>query len=303
MADAASPYVTSAARTGGRWRLALTAGAVVLAILTILVAGLAALDLRATRVSVAEGLDLRIQATPSAVARLGLVKTDFDIDGQGTAFFAPSSGGLGAIDASGRPHRHGLDGKPLTSLALDQRGDLLTIAGGFLGRINADGSVLQAAPLPYDDARLSRSVHGGAILLYGSYGGQWGLYRFWENGRFDSLLASPERIVAATDTGSAVYLATPGTIVRLGGDGARTLFRGPASADWGPITSLAVTLDGQVLFATPAKLWVLTRSGLAASLINDAGGQIRFRDGRIHLFDPRRRLLLSIGLPAASRKE
>lgn len=268
----------------------------ILAAVTALVAvqvGLAAAgERKATRIAAAEGLDLRYQAGPLALEPLGPLGAGFDVTREGMALLAPTAGGLAGIGADGGPEILSLKTRGLAGFALDGQDNLITVAGGFLGRLTETGEALEAVPLPYDDARLAGSVHDGAVYLYGGRDGDWRLYRFWENGRFEVLLSSPQPLVGVADTGSAVYVATARAIHRLGGDGARPVFRAPAAPGWGPITSVAVTPDGQVLFATPHRVWIVAAGG-AASLINDAGGQIRLRGGRVHVFDPERRLLFS----------
>jgi len=60
---------------------------------------------------------------------------------------------------------------------------------------------------------------------------------------------------------------------------------------WGPIDSICASPDGQQLFfSTPERVYTLGE-GKALSIVNNSGGSIRLRAGRLYVNDRRRRLL------------
>jgi hypothetical protein len=178
------------------------------------------------------------------------------------------------------------------SFALDPSGTMLTISGGYFGMLNEDGELVQGIPLPSPDLQLAPSVHEGATYLFGKTGDHHRLYRFIDDGTLQVLLESGQPIVAAADHETAMFAATGSAILRIKAGTSETLFTAPADFA-GPIRSLAVTADGIVLFATDAKVYALLGAN-ALSIVNDAGGSIRVRDGALYVLDPARQLLFSL---------
>ncbi|MDE1940143.1 MAG: hypothetical protein KGI68_14065, partial [Alphaproteobacteria bacterium] len=61
----------------------------------------------------------------------------------------------------------------------------------------------------------------------------------------------------------------------------------------GPIRSLAVTADGVILFSTDAKVYALLGPN-ALSIVNNAGGTLRVRNGSLYVLDRQRKILFSL---------
>jgi hypothetical protein len=176
------------------------------------------------------------------------------------------------------------------SIAIDSSDTLLAVAAGYFGVLNADGEVVQGVPLPYDDARLARSVESSAVYLFGGKERNYRLYRFLEQGRFQVLLESDVPIRAVTDTRSAIYLATDSYIARLDTPTPRLMFRAPNEAGWGRIVSLAASDDDLLFFSTEKRVYAWHR-GVALSIINDSGGALRVRGDKLFVLDHKRQLL------------
>jgi hypothetical protein len=178
------------------------------------------------------------------------------------------------------------------SFALDPSGTMLTVSGGYFGMVNEHGELVQGVPLPAPDLQLAPSQHEGATYLFGKAGDHHRLYRFIDDGTLQVLLESEQPIVGAADSELGMFAATGSAILRLKAGAPETVFTAPDDFA-GPIRSLAVTADGIVLFATDAKVYALLGSN-ALSIVNDAGGTIRVRDGVLYVLDPARRLLFSL---------
>lgn len=176
--------------------------------------------------------------------------------------------------------------------ALDPSGTMLTVSGGYFGMLDENGDLVQGIPLPSPDVQLAPSVHEGATYLFGTSGGHHRLYRFIDDGTLQVLLESGQPIVAAADSETAMFAATSSAILRIKAGTPETLFTAPDDFA-GPIRSLAVTADGIVLFATDAKVYALLGPD-ALSIVNDAGGSIRVRDGSLYVLDPTRQLLFRL---------
>jgi hypothetical protein len=178
------------------------------------------------------------------------------------------------------------------SFALDPGGTMLTVSGGYFGMLDENGDLVQGIPLPSPDVQLAPSVHEGATYLFGKSGDHHRLYRFIDDGTLQVLLESGQPIVAAADGETAMFAATSSAILRIKAGAPETLFTAPDDFA-GPIRSLAVTADGIVLFATDARVYALLGPD-ALSIVNDAGGSIRVRDGSLYVLDPTRRLLFRL---------
>lgn len=178
------------------------------------------------------------------------------------------------------------------SFALDPSGTMLTVSGGYFGMLDENGDLVQGIPLPSPDVQLAPSVHEGATYLFGKSGDHHRLYRFIDDGTLQVLLESGQPIVAAADSETAMFAATSSAILRIKAGTPETLFTAPEDFA-GPIRSLAVTADGIVLFATGARVYALLGPD-ALSIVNDAGGSIRVRDGALYVLDPARQLLFRL---------
>lgn len=176
--------------------------------------------------------------------------------------------------------------------ALDPSGTMLTVSGGYFGMLDENGDLVQGIPLPSPDVQLAPSVHEGATYLFGKSGDHHRLYRFIDDGTLQVLLESGQPIVAAADSETAMFAATSTAILRIRAGMPETLFTAPDDFA-GPIRSLAVTADGIVLFATDARVYALLGPD-ALSIVNDAGGSIRVRDGSLYVLDPTRQLLFRL---------
>lgn len=178
------------------------------------------------------------------------------------------------------------------SFTLDPSGTMLTVSGGYFGMLDENGDLVQGIPLPSPDVQLAPSVHEGATYLFGKSGDHHRLYRFIDDGTLQVLLESGQPIVAAADSETAMFAATSSAILRIKAGTPETLFTAPDDFA-GPIRSLAVTADGIVLFATDARVYALLGPD-ALSIVNDAGGSIRVRDGSLYVLDPTRQLLFRL---------
>lgn len=242
------------------------------------------------------GLQGEVLLDPAELRALAPLGADFDVAADGSVLFATAAGLHEAMPGGDTAAALRLPVTP-DSFAFDRGGALLVTADGFLGRIGADGHAVPGVPLPDGDARLLPSLRPGAVYLIVTHRGGGRLYRFLEDGRYQVLLESDRPLVAATDDREHVYAATADMIVRLAEPQPVVMFKAPGD-EWPGIRSLAATDDGLLLFSTPEKVFVL-RDGVALSIINDSGGDLRVRDGRLFVLDARRALLHSLS-PASA---
>ena len=252
-------------------------------------------DRDATAVAAIGGAHVEHVMEPRDFARFGSpIARDFGVTPSGAIAFQ-AGGRLRVIDKTraSRISEVVLAGLAPDSFSLDPRGTMLTVAGGYFGMLNESGQIVPAIPLPYRDARLAPSVHEGATYLFGGSPGHYRLYRFIDDGTFQVVLESEEPIVAAADNATTTFAATASAILRIEAHTPEVLFKTPADGFAGPIRSIAVTADGIVLFATDAKVYALLGAN-ALSIVNNAGGSLRLRDGVLYVLDPARRLLFSV---------
>jgi len=250
-------------------------------------------DRDATAVAAIDGAHVEQVMEPRDFARFGSpIARDFGVTPSGAIVFQ-ASGRLRVIDRASRISEVVLAGVAPDSFSLDPRGTMLTVADGYFGTLNESGQIVPAIPLPYRDAHLAPSVHEGATYLFGGSPGHYRLYRFIDDGTFQVVLESEEPIVAAADNAKMTFAATATAILRIKAHTPEVLFKTPADGFAGPIQSLAVTADGIVLFATDTKVYALLGTN-ALSIVNNAGGSLRLRDGVLYVLDPARRLLFSI---------
>ncbi len=238
------------------------------------------------------GLRSEVLLDPGTLRALSPLDRDFDIAGDGSLLFARDGWLHEVMPDTAAAVALPLPAK-LQSFAFDRGGPLLTVADGFLGRIDAQGQVVSGVPLPEGDARLSPSLRPGATYLIAAYRKGSRLYRFLEDGSFQILLESDRTLVAAADDRDNIYAATGSMIVRLADPKPVVIFKAPDDAAWGAIRSLAAGDDGLLLFSSDDKIFAL-RDGVALSIVNDSGGVLRVRDGRAYVLDARRHLLYSL---------
>lgn len=249
----------------------------------------------------------------SAVAVIGTVEVDHilgprDFDALGGAIGpdlgisgAPAvvlmAGGLlRAVDHldSSRPRIREIDiaGHQPKSFALDQNGAMLAVADGYFGVLNQDGQIVDGVPLPFSNMRLAPSSHVGAVYLFGGAQKDYRLYRFIDDGTLQILLETDVPIIAAADNEQSIYAATASTILQIKAGTPDVLFKAPEDFA-GPIRSLAVTADGVILFSTDAKVYALLGPN-ALSIVNNAGGTLRVRNGSLYVLDRQRKILFSL---------
>lgn len=254
-------------------------------------------DREATSIAVIGGAHIERLLGPRDFAALGgPIGPDFGVTSSGAIVFQ-AGGALRVIDPT-RASTSGtrdiaLAGAVPDSFSLDPRGTMLTIANGYFGMLNERGEIVPAVPLPYRNAHLAPSVHDGAAYLFGGGAKPYRLYRLIDDGTLQILLQSADPIVAAADTESAMFAATASVILRLKAGTPTVLFKTPQDGFKGPIRSIAVTADGIVMFATDTKVYALLEPN-ALSIVNDAGGSLRLRDGVLYVLDPTRRMLFSL---------
>lgn len=258
-------------------------------------------------------------AEPAQVAAIGTARVEAlvwpaDFDKAGGAIgpdFGVGPDGRAALAVGGRvfatrvsaPARPPLvpvqvQGDPPSSLAVDEAGDMLGVAGGFAGVMDEDGRFTQSLPLPYPTMRVAPSSEAGVVFLYGGAAGDDRLYGLIDDGRLQVLLQSSAPIVGAAGGRDAVYAATPTAVLRLKAGEPDILFRTPPDFK-GPIRSIAVGPDGLIFFSTATRVYALLGPN-ALSIVNDAGGSLRVRDRALYVLDPRRRLLLRVS-PATAQ--
>lgn len=224
------------------------------------------------------------------------IGSDFGVTGKAAIVFSVDDALRVVDDIDSSPPRIraiALAGSRPESFALDPDGTLLAVAGGYFGALDEDAHVVPAVPLPDLGMRLAPSVHKGAVYMFGGAQKDFRLYRFITDGTLQVLLDSQQPIVAAADNQRSVYAATASTIVRIEAVRPEILFRVPDGDFGGPIRSLAVTEDDLVIFSTDTMVYILLGPN-ALSIVNDAGGTLRLRDGALYVLDPRRRLLFSL---------
>ncbi|MCX7041693.1 MAG: hypothetical protein NT117_03185 [Gammaproteobacteria bacterium] len=255
-------------------------------------------DSHAAEIEVASAASVRHLLAPADFPA-GAIGEDFGVANPSTVAFMVG-GRLSAaenLDAA-IPHVAWIQvqGEQPRSFALDADGALLAVTDAYFGLLDEQGKVGQAVPLPYPGMRLAPAQRAGAIYLFGGADGDWRLYRFLADGGLQVVLRADQPIVAVADSGKDIYAATAGVIMRIRPGTPEMLFAAPQG--W-QLRSLAVAEDGQVFFSTQDKVYALLGPN-AISIVNDAGGSLRVRDGALYVLDPRRRLLFDLR-PASSQ--
>lgn len=245
-----------------------------------------------TRIVHADGLTATVLLGPADLDGLGALGDDFDIAQSNSAVLDAGrrlyevdadSGGLTDLDLPKAPD----------SFAFDNNDVMLTVSDGFLGMLNDSGTPVAGVPIPFANARLARSAQDGAVYLMGGKDGDYRLYRFLEDGRFQILLQSAAPLVAAADNKTGTYAATASLILRIASPQPVVMFKAPDEPGWGPILSLAAAPDGLLFFSTPKRIYAL-KGGIALSVVNNSGGILRLRGARLDVLDRGRRLFYTL---------
>jgi hypothetical protein len=187
-------------------------------------------------------------------------------------------------------------GQQPDSFALDSNGAMLAVAGGYFGVMDESGQIEEGVPLPFSGMRVAPSSHAGAVYLFGGAAKNYRLYRFIDDGTLQVVLETDVPIVAAADNGTAIYAATASAILKIKAGTPDVAFRAPEGET---IQSLAIGKDGLVFFSTSSKVYALLGPN-ALSIVNDAGGTLRVRNGVLYVLDSQRRILFNI-TPASSQ--
>jgi hypothetical protein len=198
-----------------------------------------------------------------------------------------TSGGKIAKIAGGLPTSFAADTKDAT---------LLTVADGYFGLLNEADQFTHSIPVPYSDSHLAPSIHPGTTYLFAGADHHYRLYQIREDGGMSILLESDVPVAAATDDENWTYAATAREILRIKPGRPNVLFQAPDAL--GPIKSVAATPDGLILFSTPSRVFAVL-NGNAVSLVNNAGGTLRFDNGLLYVLDQNRKMLFTMG-PIAS---
>ncbi|MGI9079144.1 MAG: hypothetical protein ACR2G6_17710 [Gemmatimonadaceae bacterium] len=250
-------------------------------------------EARGEWVSVIDGVKVEYHLTPAAVAALPtLSSTDFDVDSAGHILISSDSGLLELTTGSNQVKVDRLTSRAPESFALDGQGALLGVSERLFGQWQ-DTAFTQVVPLPYGGMRLMPSTLAGVTYLIGGIGqSARRIYTFFADGTMHIEAEIPDTVVAVTDNAKAVYVASAANLYRVTSDTIVVIARLPASV--GHIRSIAVTpADDALYFATDSVTYVM--SGIAAvALAQDIGGALRMRNGRLYVWSPSRRLLVSL---------
>lgn len=255
----------------------------------------AAEDNTADKVRVMKGVEVNYLLTPKRTASFAPpFGRDFDVAASGNIIIA-DSGSLLELEPDGQTltaAKVNGDIPAPDSFALDDGEVLLTIAGDYFGQLD-EGEYSRAVPLPVKGMRLAPSANAGTVYLFGGEGVvSRRLYAMHRDGKFNVLVDLPEAVTAVADTQHAIYVATASEIYRVQGPVLQLVIRLPENTQ--PVVSLAASADDKLLyFASPRRVYAL--HGLAAiSIVNDAGGMLRMRNGNLYLWDQARSLLVSL---------
>ncbi|MEJ8838109.1 hypothetical protein [Ramlibacter sp. AN1133] len=237
-------------------------------------------ELRAsTAFSVREGIQVDRRLEAHEFAALGLTLPDFAVTDNG-AFVLSTGAAIYEFGTNGA-EEHRVEGPSLSSFTVDADGTVLTIAGGFLGRLDAEHRPVQAIPMPFAEARLAPGVTPGTALLYGRDTESSRLYRVHSDGRFEVLLETAKPIVAVAESRAAVYVATSVALLRMDGNEAPSAL----TLDESPVLSIAVLADDAMAFVATRNSVLVWRGGAMRSLVNGSGGMLRTRDGSLYVLD------------------
>ena len=239
------------------------------------------------------GVGLEYVLTPERCTALGGAFGDeFDVTPNHAVVASNGNGLLEITTTSDGIQADRLAEKKPDSFSLDGQGSVLSISGRYFGQLE-NGEFSRAVPLPYSRMRLmGSSLPGVAYLIGGQEESAHRVYAFFSDGTLQIEAEVPEPVIAVADNQSAVYLATSHAILRVTKNDIQPVFRLPADLD--DVTSLAVDADDKALyFATAKETFVL--SGLSAvRLLQDLGGVLRMRNGRLYVWSPERQVLIAV---------
>lgn len=178
------------------------------------------------------------------------------------------------------------------NFALDQDDVLLTISGQYFGQFE-DGKYTEAVPLPSRGMRLMSSANPRTVYMVGPDGEtSRRLYVYYEDGALDIVAQVPDPITAVADNKSAIYFSTQREIFRATKSSLDLVIRVTESD--GPIVALAASPDDKLLYFSNGKRVYAMKGLTAIALVSNAGGNIRLRNGTLHLWDPNRKLLVAL---------
>ncbi|MDB5705073.1 MAG: hypothetical protein JWN66_2189 [Sphingomonas bacterium] len=229
---------------------------------------------------------------PDDLAALAPVQADFGVAGGGDMFLQTGKGLVEVAPGGSMSIVHGPGAPALTSLAIGGDDAMLTVAADYLGALNTQGVPVLGRPLPYPGARVAPSVRPGEVYLFSRVPGGYRAYRFRESGTFQKLFQFDAAIVSIADTKDALYVATGTMVVRMARTGGDLVFRVPED-DRSTISSIAVSADGILFVATEDSIYAVIGKG-ALTIVNDSGGEIRWRNDALHVLDRRRSLFYSV---------
>jgi len=246
-----------------------------------------------TDLRVLNGVEVNYILTPTRAGSLEVtLRPEFDVTSSENIIIN-SNDGLLELE----PMSRGLTAEKLgstapDSFALDEGTTVLAISGQFFGQLDA-AEYSRAVPLPSRGMHLAPSTNAGTVYLFGGEGrSSHLLYAVHRDGQLTILAELTDSIIAAADTQHAVYIATNREIYRVRGNKLELLIRLPENI--GQLISLAAAADDKVLyFSSESRVYALR--GLAAiSIVNNAGGVLRIRKGKLYFWDPARKLLVTL---------
>jgi hypothetical protein len=251
-----------------------------------------------TVVSVMDGLRVSYLLTPARAAAIPhALADDFDVTSAESVLLLAGDALLDVTESgSGLVVTRLTDSARPDSFAWDASNNaLLTVTGGYLGQLDGQGKSVEALPVP-TGTRVAASSRPGSVYLYASepaLGHR--LYAFREDGDYEILVELPDQIRAVADNRDATYVLAGSSIYRVGPNGVRRVISVDEGDLGGAVTSIAVNQDDtMVFFATSRQVFAL-QGAAALTIVNDGGGTLRAYDDRLFVWDPRRRLLFSVG--------
>jgi hypothetical protein len=287
-------------------KIALAAAAAAL-LLVLLLIWQAAAEAPATSVRALAGTEITHLLTPGDLEDLALAPEpgQFDVTADGNVLLL-SAGRIYEIESTPRSvvadALSGAAGK-VDAFALDRGDAVITISAGYFGQIEADGLPSQGFPLPSPDMRVAASLARGNVYLFGGRGSSaQRLYALGSNGRIEILAELPDAIVAVADSHDAAYVATADALYRLTSKATEVRLRAGTAELGGPIVSVAASADDKTLFFATASQVFALRGDAAVTLVSNAGGALRWRDGRLFVWDRQRQLVLALAFQRANKE-
>lgn len=170
---------------------------------------------------------------------------------------------------------------------------LLGIRSFHLGDLTPKGFE-EAVPLPCLGMRLAPSLVPGRVYLFGgSPNIARRAYCIRSDGTLEILAELPAEVVAIADSGGGnIYLAMSHEILHWTKEAIGLTLRLPSG--WPPIQGLAADWDNRTLFFSAGRKVYLVRRSMVVTVVEDAGGSLRWRRGKLYLLDSQRRLLVAL---------